>query len=424
MNGVPAFAGTTTVVAPQLSGIFPWRFNSIRSDTMFLTIFKRAGDLADAGGAAGFANAQLTERIGQLEEELRDQYRRVALVRQASGAAWWDMEAGSGGSFAWSDQMRQLLGFHDERDFPNALASWSSRLHPDDAARTLAAFEAHLADRSGRIPYDIQYRLRCKDGAYRWFHARAHTERDAHGRALRSAGVLSSIEDEKRREAELDVTLTRFALSREMLSEGIWDLAVVAGDPVNPANAFWWSPELRRLLGFETEAEFPNVLKSWASRLHPDDAEATLAAFMAHLTDKSGMTPYDVEFRLRCKDETYRSFRARGQTRRAPDGTPLHAVGALRNIDSQKAAQQADGLRASHQARLEGGLKSIAGIVASIQEIARQTNLIALNAAVEAARAGDAGRGFAVIAGEVRALSIRIADATADVIRIHRDLDR
>lgn len=388
---------------------------------MFLTIFKRSADLADTGGAAGFEHAQLAERIARLEEQLRDQQRHVALVRDASGAAWWDMQ---GSAFTWSDPMRQLLGFRDADDFPDALASWSARLHPEDARRTLDAFQAHLADPRAGTPYDIEYRLKCKDGAYRWFRARAATERDAQGRALRTAGTIISIDAEKRRAAELDVTLTRFALSREMLSEGIWDLAVVAGDPVNPGNAFWWSPELRRLLGFETEAEFPNVLKSWASRLHPEDAEATLAAFMAHLTDHSGMTPYDVEFRLRCKDEVYRCFRARGQTRRSADGTPLHAVGALRNIDSQKAAEQAQALRASHQARLEGGLRAIAGIVASIQQIARQTNLIALNAAVEAARAGHAGRGFAVIAGEVRALSIRIADATADVIRIQRDLER
>ncbi|MFZ3287702.1 MAG: methyl-accepting chemotaxis protein [Telluria sp.] len=96
----------------------------------------------------------------------------------------------------------------------------------------------------------------------------------------------------------------------------------------------------------------------------------------------------------------------------------------MSDIDSQKASEQAQRQRASHQAKLEDGLKAIAGIVGSIQEIARQTNLIALNAAIEAARAGSAGRGFSVIAGEVRALSLRIGDATTDAIRIHRELDR
>ena len=168
-------------------------------------------------------------------------------------------------------------------------------------------------------------------------------KRIPYGDSFAIVGYVYDLTDIHEREMELarahelnSVQLAKLNLMVKASKIGLWDMEIVQDDPVNPENLFMWSDEFRQMLGYSDETDFPNKLGSWSDLLHPDDKERTLNAFAKHLLDKTGKTPYDLEYRLLRKTGEYSYYRASGETVRDEEGAAVRVAGALIDITEAK----------------------------------------------------------------------------------------
>lgn len=156
--------------------------------------------------------------------ELAERQRTVAALRESEKQLNLALDAGRIGLWSWqvatghaqfSSRWKAQLGFEDH-EIRNDSAEWESRCHPEDLVRLQDLIARYLA--APWPDFTVEYRMRHKDGSWRWFMIHANLELDEFGKPARLIGSQIDITALKHQQAELSSTSARLQqLSRRLL---------------------------------------------------------------------------------------------------------------------------------------------------------------------------------------------------------------
>lgn len=398
--------------------------------------------------------AELEEQIEELTWQLNDSREELESVNTSTHLGIWKCfydEKGRQADVVYTDEFRRMLGY-SKKELPDDINALGKIIHPDEVNDVFAAYAAAEKDKTGHTKFDIDYRLLTKNSGYKWYHAAGECIRYSNGMPKEFIGTFSDIDEHKKNAEILEHDSRRQQAVELMMLEGSWSMDLTKYKIDDPRSPMVYSDQFKRILGFTPgSSEFPDIMQSWISRIHPDDVSKASETMAKQLSDSSGRTPFDMEYRIKGKNGEYVWVRASSYVIWGRGAKPLMAAGTILDITEEKKSKErfekemepnieslrtgiaeisANVEKAANQMRdvsvkqaeltetastIEEAVNSSMEIIGSIQSIASQTNLLSLNASIEAARAGDAGKGFAVVATEVQALSSSTQETTKHI---------
>jgi PAS domain S-box-containing protein len=252
------------------------------------------------------------------EQAVRDSERLYRAIGESIDYGVWVCAPDGRNTYA-SESFLKLVGMTQDQC---SNFGWGNVLHPDDAERTIAAWQECV--RTGGT-WDIEHRFRGVDGAWHPVLARGVPVKDERGEVICWAGINLDVSRIRRAEQALRESQERLRLVLEGSDDGYWDWSI-------PAAVFVASRRMREILGLPGEGpESEAASDLWWKRVHSDDlpeVQRVVADFAA------GRRPLlEAEYRLDHGDGLIRWVRVRGGVvARDESGRPVRAAGIATDV--------------------------------------------------------------------------------------------
>ncbi len=262
----------------------------------------------------------------QMTSKLRDQNKRLSLASDTAKMGIWEWTFSSNKIFV-GGSLASLIFRSTEQIQQLSYQQWLQKFEVSDQSRLHAAFEKAITKKKD---IDLNVALLGEIGDKRMIQISGELQLNNQGVPESILGVSFDITERWLSQEQLIQTEARWKHALEGSGEGVWDWSI-------KDNTVQFSDKLISMLGYEP-AEFKPYFYEWAERLHPDDRQQVFANVELMLNDTK--PDYYSEFRMRCKDGSWKWILARGTViERDEEGAPLRAVGTHSDIHSQKEAE-------------------------------------------------------------------------------------